>query len=35
MLLQNNNEHFPVKFKNKIRNKTELSGFGQFDSNKH
>lgn len=32
MLLQNN--YFSVQFKNLARNKPEISGFEQFDSNK-
>lgn len=35
MLLQNSNEYFSVQFKNLIRNKPEISGFGQFDYNKY
>lgn len=35
MLLQNNNKYFSVQFKNLVRNKPKINGFGQFDANKH
>lgn len=35
MLLLNSNEYFSVQFKNLVRNKPEISGFGQFVSNKY